>query len=50
MSQWKLQQDLLPSLLDRLTDLEPKAVPGPAVRRQVAELLEALRASKGPMA
>jgi type VI secretion system protein ImpF len=24
MSQWKLQQELLPSLVDRLTDLEPK--------------------------
>jgi len=24
MSQWRQQQDLLPSLLDRLTDLEPK--------------------------
>jgi type VI secretion system protein ImpF len=24
MSQWKLQQELLPSLIDRLTDLEPK--------------------------
>jgi type VI secretion system protein ImpF len=24
MSQWKIQQELLPSLVDRLTDLEPK--------------------------
>lgn len=38
------------TLWETLTDLEPKAVPGPAVRQQATDLLEALQSARKPEA